>query len=59
MKRPHEFLEPGTPFAPLNRCPYGSKTSIRVMPSQFGFPILPAACTFLLDIHEQKDTSFI
>lgn len=49
-----EFFLPGTPFYPLNSDEKQPRASTRVIPSQFRFPVLPAACTFIRNLNEDN-----
>lgn len=44
------YYEPGTPFCPFDRNDPRYLPSLRVMPSRFTYPVLPAACTFIRDL---------
>lgn len=46
--------QPGTPFYPYTSDGKADSASARVLPSQFRFPVLPAACTFIKNLHEDE-----
>ena len=50
-KRTSPYFEPGTPFKPFAAGYDGAESALRVMPPQFRYPTLPAACTFVRDLH--------
>lgn len=44
------YAEQGTPFYTFTLEGHTGVPTVRVMPSGFGFPVLPAACTFIRDL---------
>lgn len=44
------YSEQGTPFYTFTPEGHTGVPTVRVMPSGFRFPVLPAACTFIRDL---------
>ena len=49
--------EQGTPFYTFTPEGHTGVPTVRVMPSRFSFPVLPAACTFIRDLGTDNGSS--
>lgn len=49
----------GVPFYPFGTSDPYVTTQARVMPSQFSFPTMPMACTFIRNLNYDGEFSFI
>ncbi|GEM_PF-6802193 len=52
------YYEPGTPFYSFTPEGKTAESSLRVMPSRFVFPTLPAACTFIRNLNQDNESGF-
>ena len=51
--------EQGAPFYSFTPDGHTAVPSVRVMPSRFAFPVLPAACTFIRDLGIDRDSGSV